>query len=150
MRIHKRKDGKCATFDNTSINYAFCASLYDPHLYLPVPGLPEDVGNVVMVYTGRTENLGMMRPFAQLFKMHYNYGLFYDERDEKRATVDESVNNFESDRLADIYMRTMKRKLTEHNIKQNGLYLIKVRESNNANEIKTSEYCSKFYFIFFI
>lgn len=82
-----------------------------------------EVGNVLFVYTGESENIGLVRTLFQVFQLHENYTL-------KLAKKDHDVY------LAQVYEQTLKK---------HGLYLILVRDgsSDKYEEIQTSEYTSK-------
>lgn len=113
---------KCARFSFLPQNYLFFRPVYQPSFIEIIPYLSKDVNNVSMVYTGRTEKSGIIRAINQLFKLHHNYS-----EKEKGKDHDEF--------LADVYQKTVKSK-------SGCIGLLVIRESDDFNEIKKSEFSS--------
>lgn len=116
-------ENNCAKFNFESVNYAYFRPMVKEHLGIqPIPGL--DVGNVLFVYAGESENSGLMRALCQVFRLHANYAL-------------KLAGKAHDEYLAQVYERTLGKKC--------GLYLMLVRDGDTSryDEIKTSEYNSK-------
>ena len=122
MKYHKKEDG-CILLFNDSVHYVYFHAQSDEDLIRPIDGLPVEIGNIFFVYTGQTEEDGLIRALTQIFKLYSCY--------------ENNKTNVKGDRLAANYARTaMKR----------GLFLSVIRCSADYKEIKNSEFSSKFQF----
>lgn len=126
----------CANFETKSVNYVICTPFAEKDIYRPIADLPEDIGNVMMVYTGKSEHGGILSALGQLLKFNYCYNLKFVKK------YNTTCMRFDDVLMADTYKRSMMREMNKH---LNGLLLVKVRESDDIKEILTSEYCSKFH-----
>ena len=117
LKFHQKRD--CVIFDFGCINYLIFSPLIVAHLCPPIPGLPDEVANVRMAYTGVSNHGGLPRVLTQVFRLHYEYA--------------KKVGNEDYDEyLAGIYEETV--------MKGQGLYVMLVRNSSDYQMIQTSEY----------